>query len=137
MKTIIKLSFLLCLVTLVSCNRERTVVDDYEDLVEELETKGGDFDKEQWEDYFVRCGKLEEKMEDATLSKEQQLRMLKLHGRMVAAITKHGGKMIKDVMEDASEQIGAFSEGFMEGISEGLQTFTESLDKAQKEEVEE
>lgn len=91
---------------------------DYTALVEEVETDGGNFTEQQWEDYTQRCEEVETEMKQYDFNREQKQEIRKLQGRMAAAIGKHSGTILKNAAKDALEQIEAFSEGFMEGINE-------------------
>lgn len=107
-----------CLLLLVSCNKEQSVINDYTALVEEVEANGDDFTEQQWEDYTQRCEEVETEMQQYDFNREQKQEIRKLQGRMAAAIGKHSGTILKNAAKDVLEQIEAFSEGFMEGINE-------------------
>ena len=117
-KKLIHILFAVCLVLLTSCNKEQSVINDYTALVEEVETDGGNFTEQQWEDYTQRCEEVETEMKQYDFNREQKQEIRKLQGRMAAAIGKHSGTILKNAAKDALEQIEAFSEGFMEGINE-------------------
>ncbi len=107
-----------CSLFLAACNQEQSVINDYASLVEEVETDGGNFSEQDWEDFTLRCEEVDEDMQKYTFTKEQQQELRKLQGRMAAAIGKHSAKLLKNAAKDAAEQIKAFSEGFMEGLTE-------------------
>lgn len=117
-KKFIHLLLAVCLLLLVSCNKEQSVINDYTALVEEVEANGDDFTEQQWEDYTQRCEEVETEMQQYDFNREQKQEIRKLQGRMAAAIGKHSGTILKNAAKDALEQIEAFSEGFMEGINE-------------------
>ena len=117
-KKFIHLLLAVCLLLLVSCNKEQSVINDYTALVEEVEANGDDFTEQQWEYYTQRCEEVETEMQQYDFNREQKQEIRKLQGRMAAAIGKHSGTILKNAAKDALEQIEAFSEGFMEGINE-------------------
>lgn len=117
-KKFIHLLLAVCLLLLVSCNKEQSVINDYTALVEEVEANGDDFTEQQWEDYTQRCEEVETEMQQYDFNREQKQEIRKLQGRMAAAIGKHSGTILKNAAKDVLEQIEAFSEGFMEGINE-------------------
>lgn len=117
-KKFIHLLLAVCLLLLVSCNKEQSVINDYTALVEEVEANGDDFTEQQWEDYTQRCEEVETEMQQYDFNREQKQEIRKLQGRMAAAIGKHSGTILRNAAKDVLEQIEAFSEGFMEGINE-------------------
>lgn len=117
-KKFIHLLLAVCLLLLVSCNKEQSVINDYTALVEEVEANGDDFTEQQWEDYTQRCEEVETEMQQYDFNREQKQEIRKLQGRMAAAIGKHSETILKNAAKDALEQIETFSEGFMEGINE-------------------
>jgi len=101
---------------LTSCSTERRCLGQMRSLTERIETRGDNYDMDDWESALEQYKAIDEKMDESKLSPQQSKEYGELKGRCVAKFAK---SKVQQVVEGIAGYINQGS-GILKGILEGI-----------------
>lgn len=131
-KSIISVLTVIAFCVLTSCqSREEKVINRLNNLSEQIEEDGKNFDAKGWEDAIKKLDKIHEDMQDCKFTTEQLQEVGRTEGRLYAIIAKESAKVLGQGFSDAIQQFGSFAKGFKEGAEENFDedAIEDALDK--------
>ena len=106
---------------LPSCqSHEERVIDKLESLSKHIDTKGKNFDADDWKEAMEELADIHEEMTECDFTPEQLKEVGRADGRLTAIIAREGAKALGHGFSDAIKSLGFYAKGFQEGAEENI-----------------
>lgn len=137
-------TFIFCCIVIclaVACNQKKKTMDDLQDLTEQVEKKGAQYSRENWEDVYNKYTEISDRITQQKYSNEELRTIGRLKMRFFTACAKQGcntfGNMLNNFFQQsvgAGEEINDQLKGIEQDISAAAEnTLDEMPDEALQE----